>query len=693
MHMSRSRLLPSARMLSLGLAMLAATTIFAQQLATQAADSETAKLITEMIPRYHLSRQRVDDRIAAKLLPTFIKDLDPQKQYFLQADIDEFEKSRDTLDDSLRQGNIDFAFQVFDVYSDRLHRQLEVAHKYIDADHDFTVDEEITISGDDLGWAASEQELDDRWRKRIKYQLLDLKLDGTELEEAREQLHKRYRNVKLNMEQMNEQDKLEIYLTALTRCFDPHSSYMSPQTWQDFEIQLRLSLDGIGAALRADDGYTIVAQIVPGGAADKDGRLKVGDKIIGVGQEEGEIEDIFEMKLSDVVRKIRGKRGTVVRLRVKPADGGESVVYDLTRQKIELKESEVKGEILDTADRLGRKGRVGIIQIPSFYRDFAGAQSGIRNFKSAAADVAAVLDSFAQQGGVDAVVIDLRNNGGGALSEAIEISGLFIDQGPVVQVKEPSGRVQALEDDDPGVLYSGPLVVVCNRSSASASEIFAGVIKDYRRGIVVGDTTTHGKGTVQNLMDVAPNQMFRILQRTQRGKLKLTIQQFYRVNGHSTQNHGVPSDIVLPSLIDHWDLGEAFLDNALPFDRIRPAVYSPGRFVSEELIASLQQQSEQRIRNDEEFQKIEKAIRRYLDRKSRKTVSLREETMKAEREADEELVGSTDELEVEEGAEPEADKDEEKKDEIFPDTYYNDEVLNITLDYVRALQGAVTVKR
>jgi len=692
MHMSRSRLLPSARMLSLGLAMLAATTIFAQQLATQAADSETAKLITEMIPRYHLSRQRVDDRIAAKLLPTFIKDLDPQKQYFLQADIDEFEKARDSLDDSLRSGNIDFAFQVFDVYSDRLHRQLEVAHKYIDADHDFTVDEEITISGDDLGWAASEQELDDRWRKRIKYQLLDLKLDGTELDEAREQLHKRYRNVKLNMEQMNEQDKLEIYLTALTRCFDPHSSYMSPQTWQDFEIQLRLSLDGIGAALRADDGYTIVAQIVPGGAADKDGRLKVGDKIIGVGQEEGEIEDIFEMKLSDVVRKIRGKRGTIVRLRVKPADGGESVVYDLTRQKIELKESEVKGEILDTADRLGRKGRVGIIQIPSFYRDFAGAQSGIRNFKSAAADVAAVLDSFAQQGGVDAVVIDLRNNGGGALSEAIEISGLFIDQGPVVQVKEPSGRVQALEDDDPGVLYSGPLVVVCNRSSASASEIFAGVIKDYRRGIVVGDTTTHGKGTVQNLMDVAPNQMFRILQRTQRGKLKLTIQQFYRVNGHSTQNHGVPSDIVLPSLIDHWDLGEAFLDNALPFDRIRPAVYSPGRFVSEELIASLQQQSEQRIRNDEEFQKIEKAIRRYLDRKSRKTVSLREETMKAERDADEELVGSTDELEVEEGAEPDADE-AEKKDEIFPDTYYNDEVLNITLDYVGALQGAVTVKR
>lgn len=690
--MSRSRLLPSARMLSLGLAMLAATTIFAQQLATQAADSETAKLITEMIPRYHLSRQRVDDRIAAKLLPTFIKDLDPQKQYFLQADIDEFEKARDSLDDSLRSGNIDFAFQVFDVYSDRLHRQLEVAHKYIDADHDFTVDEEITISGDDLGWAASEQELDDRWRKRIKYQLLDLKLDGTELDEAREQLHKRYRNVKLNMEQMNEQDKLEIYLTALTRCFDPHSSYMSPQTWQDFEIQLRLSLDGIGAALRADDGYTIVAQIVPGGAADKDGRLKVGDKIIGVGQEEGEIEDIFEMKLSDVVRKIRGKRGTIVRLRVKPADGGESVVYDLTRQKIELKESEVKGEILDTADRLGRKGRVGIIQIPSFYRDFAGAQSGIRNFKSAAADVAAVLDSFAQQGGVDAVVIDLRNNGGGALSEAIEISGLFIDQGPVVQVKEPSGRVQALEDDDPGVLYSGPLVVVCNRSSASASEIFAGVIKDYRRGIVVGDTTTHGKGTVQNLMDVAPNQMFRILQRTQRGKLKLTIQQFYRVNGHSTQNHGVPSDIVLPSLIDHWDLGEAFLDNALPFDRIRPAVYSPGRFVSEELIASLQQQSEQRIRNDEEFQKIEKAIRRYLDRKSRKTVSLREETMKAERDADEELVGSTDELEVEEGAEPDADE-AEKKDEIFPDTYYNDEVLNITLDYVGALQGAVTVKR
>ncbi|MFG0334049.1 MAG: carboxy terminal-processing peptidase, partial [Maioricimonas sp. JB049] len=658
--MSRSRLLPSARMLSLGLAMLAATTIFAQQFATQAADSETAKLITEMIPRYHLSRKRVDDKIAAMLLPTFLKDLDPQKQYFLQSDISDFERSRDRLDDALREGNLDFAFRVFDVYSDRLHRQLEVAHQLIDAEYDFTIDEEIVISGDDLAWAATEQELDERWRQRIKYQLLDRKLDGMDVEKAREQLHRRYRNVMLNMEQMNEQDKVEIYLTALTRCFDPHSSYMSPQTWQDFEIQLRLSLDGIGAALRADDGYTVVAQIVPGGAADKDGRLKVGDKIIGVGQEEGEIEDIYEMKLSNVVRKIRGKRGTIVRLRVKPADGGESIVYDLTRQKIELKESEVKGEVLETTDRLGREGRVGIVHIPSFYRDFAGAQSGIRDFKSAAADVADVLESFSEQGGVDAIVIDLRNNGGGALSEAIEISGLFIDQGPVVQVKEPSGRVRSLEDEDPGVLYSGPLVVLCNRSSASASEIFAGVIKDYRRGIVVGDTTTHGKGTVQNLMDVAPNQMFRILQRTQRGKLKLTIQQFYRVNGHSTQNHGVPSDIVLPSLIDHWDLGEAFLDNALPFDRIRPAVFSPGRYVSEELIAGLQQRSEQRIRNDEEFQKIEKAIRRYLDRKSRKTVSLKEETMRAERKADEELVGESNELE--ESAEPEIDEDAKKKE-------------------------------
>ncbi|MCA9113277.1 MAG: PDZ domain-containing protein, partial [Planctomycetaceae bacterium] len=341
---------------------------------------------------------------------------------------------------------------------------------------------------------------------------------------------------------------LEIYLTTLTNCFDPHSSYMSPDTVKDFTIQMKLSLDGIGASLRSEDGYTIVHEIIPGGAAAEDGRLQVGDKIIGVGQAEGEIEDIVDLKLRRVVEKIRGPRGTLVRLQVKP-ETGEVQIYDMIRKKIELKESEVKGEIIETDDRVGRKGRIGLLSIPSFYRDFAGASGGGDNFKSAARDVETVLHDFARQGGVDAVVIDLRGNGGGSLTEAIEVSGHFIDHGPVVQVKDSDGRVRAYPDDRRGVLYSGPLVVLCNRTSASASEIFAGVIKDYHRGLIVGDSTTHGKGTVQNVMPVEPREMLNIFRPSNgadQGSLKLTISQFYRVNGDSTQNRGVQSDIVLP---------------------------------------------------------------------------------------------------------------------------------------------------
>lgn len=473
-----------------------------------------------------------------------------------------------------------------------------------------------------------------------------------------------------------------MYLTALTQSFDPHSTYMSPNTWEDFEIQMKLSLDGIGAALRSDDGYTIVAQVVPGGAAAEDGRIKQGDRIIGVGQEDGDVVDIFEMKLSEVVRMIRGPRGTKVRLQVRPKEGGDMKTITLTRRKIELKESEIKGEVIDAGKRLGRQGKIGVISLPSFYRDFAGAQNG-QEFKSAAQDVAKVLSEFSDKD-LDVVVIDLRNNGGGALTEAIDVSGHFIDRGPVVQVKDHRGQVKSLNDEESGVLYSGPLVVLCNRLSASASEIFAGVIKDYRRGIVVGDTTTHGKGTVQSLIDVAPRNPLRFLQTADRGKLKLTIQQFYRVNGDSTQSHGVRSDIVLPSLIDHWDLGEAYLDGALPFDKIDPAHYQSGRMVSPEVVSALQKNSEARRTDNDDFQKLEKTIERYLARKDRTRLSLNEEQMRRDREADERIKEEK----------PEADPEPEDEDgPIFKQSYYNDEVLHIALDYVAALNGKLTVAK
>ncbi|REJ86375.1 MAG: tail-specific protease [Planctomycetota bacterium] len=677
----------TARMLIVGLAAVAVTTVTVRQLcSSELDDQETAKLVAQMIPQFHLSKPTIDDEASAQLLDAYIEDLDPQKLYFLKSDVEAFERYRTSLDDSLLKGNVDFAYQVFDVFARRVETQCEVAHRWIDAEHDFTLDEEMLADPDDREWASTPDELNERWRKWIKRELLQFRLDETELEEARENLHKRYRNIKLmRVDQNQDIDTLELYLTELAQVFDPHSSYMSPNTWEDFQIQFRLSLDGIGASLRADDGYTIVHEIVPGGAADEDGRLQPGDKILAVGQETGELVDIYEMKLSDVVRLIRGERGTTVRLRVKPADGGETKVYDLVRQKIELADQAVRGEIIDTEDRIGRKGRVGVIHVPSFYRDFDGAQTG-GDFKSATADVAQVLESFRGED-IDAVVIDLRSNGGGALSEAIEMSGLFIDQGPVVQVKDERGRIHALNDEDPGVMYSGPLVVLCNRLSASASEIFAGVIKDYRRGLIVGDTTTHGKGTVQNLMDVSPGRLFQLVRGADRGKLKLTIQQFYRVNGDSTQNEGVRSDIVLPSLLDHGDLGEAFLDNALPFDHIDPAPYSQGRLVNPDLVAQLQQRSEQRVAADEEFQDLQDVISRYLERKNRKTISLNEAQARADREA-EVRDAQSEALEEAEDSQDGADQDE-----VFPDNFYDKEVLSITLDYAAAARQLMAAAR
>lgn len=659
--------------------LLVATTIGAQQLTNgNANDQQTARLVADMISRHHITQKHIDDRIAQMLFKRVLKDLDPQKLYFVQADIDEFSRYRDQLDDLIKVGNVDFAKLVFDRYLKRMDERVVVAHKLIDAAHDFTIDESMSVDGDAIGWAADVRELNERWRKRIKFDLLNLKFDKVSSEDAHKRLHKRYDTLKRTAHDTEDGEVLEIYLSALAHCFDPHSSYMSPQSVEDFDIIMKLSLQGIGAALRSEDGYTIVASLVKGGAADKDARLKVNDKITAVSQDDGDWVDIVEMKLSKVVRLIRGASGTKVRLRIVNA-ANETQEIVLVRQKIELTSSEVKGEIIDAGKWFpGTQGRFGIISIPSFYRDFGGAQQGLDDFKSTSRDVAKVLADFRKQGGVDAVVIDLRMNGGGALTEAIEVSGLFIDKGPVVQVKEQNGKVKSHDDTEAGLQYDGPLVVICNRLAASASEIFAGVIKDYRRGIIVGDTTTHGKGTVQNVMPVKNG--FLSLGRENRGSLKLTINQFYRVNGDSTQNRGVESDVVIPSLIDHMDLGESFLENALAFDRVDQAAHLLYNMADPGLVATLRELSSRRVAADPKFAEVKKDIERYLVRKNRKTVSLNEETLRKERDDDK--------------AANEVAKDEDEKENgtaegpVFKDTEYNKEVLHIAADYLQLLRNA-----
>ncbi len=684
---------------------LVATSIFAQQFANRDPDeTTTTQLVAKLVENFHLSQARIDDNISSKLVDKYIKDLDPQKLYFFESDITEFNKYRKSLDDMLKQGKVDFAYVVFETFLKRVDERTQLAQSLIDQDFDFSVQETMLADADDMTWAKTKDELDDRWRKRIKYSVLTLKLDDEKkmasahdpskvepgddepikvltpeesIAEIRDRLHKRYRSISRMWHQMDSVEILEVYLSAMTQCFDPHSSYMSPRTLEDFQINMRLSLDGIGAALRSEDGYTTVAEVMPGGAAAKDGNLMVDDKIIGVGQESGEIVDVVEMKLSKVVELIRGTRGTIVRLQVKKAKSGDIVIYNLTRQKIELSQQEVKGRVINTQDAIGRPSIVGVINIPSFYRDFSGAQQGVDNFKSTTVDVAKVLADFRQQN-VEIVVIDLRGNGGGALTEAIDVSGLFVDKGPVVQVKEQSGRVKSHDDETPGVAWNGPMVVICNRLSASASEIFAGVIKDYNRGLIVGDTTTHGKGTVQNVMPV-DSQMFRIFQAKDRGALKLTIQQFYRVNGDSTQNRGVRSDVVLPSLTDNMELGESYLDNALEFDHIPQARFQKLGFISEPMKLDLESRSKDRVTHNTEFADLQKTINKYLEIKNRKTVSLNEAEMKMDRES------TSEELQDQEAAMEKA-LAENKDEKIFPSNYYNNEVLQIAVDYLKLLK-------
>ena len=669
----------------LGLLLLAGGTICAQQFDQTPDDQKAAQMVCQLVHRFHISQKKIDDDISRKTLKRYLESVDPLKLYFVKKDITDFSKLETQLDDQLIRGDVKFAFVVHQAYLERVRRQVKLAQAYIQAKHDFTTDETRIANPDLLEWCNSAKELNERWRKRIKAELLAKKLDDTPLPEARTQLVKRYTNVLRFAKQTERPEVLQRYLSSMTHSFDPHSSYMSPQTREDFDISMRLRLQGIGASLSSDDGFTVVREIVPGGAADSDGRLAPGDKIIGVGQKDGDIEDIVEMKLSRVVRLIRGQKGTKVRLQVKVAKTGETNIYELTRQVIELKQSAVTSTIIDAGKRIdGVSGRIGVIKMPSFYRDFDAERRGVADFRSSARDVRKALEQFNSDGKVDAVIIDLRTNGGGALKDSVEVSGLFIDKGPVVRVKELNGSITPHNDPDSGIAWGGPLVVMTSRMSASASEIFAGAITDYRRGLLVGDQTTHGKGTVQNVMAVRTSSPLNFFDRKPPGALKLTIQQFYRVNGASSQERGIPSDIVIPSIIDHMDIGENALENHLPFDKIPAADYDAVALVNPAIVAALAASSSKRIAANTDFTKDQDAIQKFLERKKRKTVSLNEATIRKE---------IADNKQDDPDKTDSDDKDLPKTPPVFRDDHYSNEVLQITLDYIRQLKQANLVGR
>lgn len=635
--------------------------------------------VRRLVERLHLTQQRIDDVISERCLESYLKTLDPWKLYFYQSDVDEFMQNRFALDDMIRRNNIDFAYTVFSRFLARVDERVATALTMVDAPHDFTIDEVMVRDRDATTYPKSPEEAAERWRKRVKFDLLVKKADEEEDEEAKRKLRKRYSGIAKRWQQTTDDDLLEIYLTSMTSGFDPHSSYMSASTLENFEITMRLELDGIGASLRSEDGYTEVHEIIPGGAADQDGRLKKGDHIIGVGQgTAGELEDIIDMRLNDVVKLIRGKRGTVVRLEVKPVDNPkERFVYDITRAQIKLTNQEARGEVIEWGDKpSGGKYRIGVINLPSFYMDMDGARAGQPNFKSCTRDVRRLLNDFNQQG-VDAVVVDLRFNGGGSLQESVSMTGLFIDQGPVVQVKGPDGRAQPYPDQEPGMVWSGPLAVLTNMFSASASEIFAGAIQDYGRGIVIGDHATHGKGTVQQLFDLG-DQLFRPARKQNLGALKMTIQQFYRPDGASTQNRGVLADVQIPALTGHLEgVAESDLDYPMAFDTVRGLQHDRFSMMQPGLAAELQRRSQERIGKSEDFAKDITRIKLYEDQKDRETVTLNLAQYLAERE----------ELDTDKETEKTYEKLSDSDRPVFDmQEHYNQEAMSIVADYLGMLK-------
>jgi carboxyl-terminal processing protease len=644
-------------------------------------DRQITLAVKSYLEREHFLRKPIDDEIAARWFNTFLAALDPLKIYFLQSDVDSFAERKSSLDDLVRRGDVSFAYEVYDRFLERVDERIPIVEELLNSKLDFNQKESIVIDRDIAVWAKTQDEVRDKWKKRIKYDLLVQKMEKVAPEEARKKLLRRYTSFAKRMHQMNADELLETYLSSLTSSLDPHTSFMSPGTLENFEITMRLQLDGIGASLKGEDGYTTVAELVPGGAADKDGRLKKKDRIVGVGQDrEGEMVDVVDMNLNDVVKLIRGKRGTVVRLKVIPVSQTVPKVYDIVRAKIELQDSAARGEIIEEGIKAdGSPWRIGVINLPSFYMDMAAARQGQADYKSSTRDCRELLEGFRKEG-VDCVALDLRNNGGGSLPESISLTGLFIDTGPVVQIKDADQRVQQYDDLEPGVVWDGPLVVLVNKFSASASEIVAGAIQDYRRGLVIGDSATHGKGTVQSLLDLGRQLFQRLPNAPSLGALKITMQQFYRPSGLSTQMEGVKSDVQLPSITDHLPVGESDLDNAIPFDRVGKADFTATNDVNESMLETLQQRSTVRVADDEEFQELATDIARYEERKNEKTLSLLESDFVRE---------------WNEGKA--ADKEEEEKQEenagprrpVVRRDFYFDEAMRVTTDYLSVLSGAV----
>ena len=596
----------------------------------------TAKLVYGLLSdsRYAYRPVPLDDALSADIFDRYLEALDGSKMFFTAGDIEKFSRYRTGLDDAIKSGKLEPAYAMFALYKQRVDQRAAHARKLLGQDiFDFTGDDRWHYDREDAAWAKSEAELDALWKQSVRNDWLRLKLAGKEPAEIRKTLDKRYATLADNVDELDATDAFSTFLNAYTGSIDPHTNYFDPRSAERFNQSMSLSLEGIGAQLQKQDDVVVIRELLPGGPAIKSNQLEAGDRIVGVGQgESGPMEDVVGWRIDDVVEKIKGPKGTKVRLDVIPPQAGmdsqpRRVV--LVRDEIRLTQDAAKSKILEIPARDGVPARrIGVIELPGFYQDFAGRRSNKADYVSATRDVARLLAQFRQKK-VDGVVMDLRNNGGGSLAEAVELTGLFIDQGPVVQVRESGGRVNVEGDRDPGVAWDGPLAVLVNRGSASASEIFAGAIQDYGRGLVIGEPT-FGKGTVQNLVDLdrwPANEDARF------GQVKLTIAQFFLPGGSSTQNKGVVPDITFPVTVDASEFGESTYDNALPWTRIAPVPHTRyGNFTP--MLAQLDARHDARVRANKEFQWWAQDVAEFRADREKGYVSLNEAERRAERDAD-----------------------------------------------------------
>ena len=580
---------------------------------------KTAVEVVNKLESRHYQKQTLNDALSAQLLDAYLKNLDPAKLFLLQSDIDNFARYRTTLDDTLHKGDIEPGFVIFRTYRERMSQRLEKLLANLPASvaaMDFSKDEYLDLNRDKTAaWPKSTAETDELWRLHLKSAVLSLRLTGKKQDEIVKLLDKRYRNQLNRTKQITSDDVFQIYMNALGELYDPHTNYFSPRTSENFNINMSLKLEGIGAVLQAEDEYTKVTRVIPASPADKQGELKAADRIVGVGEgKNGEIQDVVGWRLDDVVQLIRGSKGSTVRLEVIPAKAksdAERKTISIVRNEITLEEQSAQKRVLNFAQN-GRNVKIGVITIPAFYIDFDAMRRGDPDYKSTTRDVQKLLSELMAED-INGVVIDLRENGGGSLQEANSLIGLFIDSGPTVQIRDASlSRAQAQGKPRSGSYYDGPLAVMVNRLSASASEIFAGAIQDYQRGLILGDQT-FGKGTVQQLMEL------------QYGELKLTQSKFYRISGDSTQHRGVLPDIAFPSLYDPKEVGESALEHAMPWDRISPMQHKI-YYDLQPVLPTLKSKHEQRVKTDPDFVFLQAQLALADEARKLNRVSLNEAT-------------------------------------------------------------------